>query len=186
MSNAEELRPASQQPSLEPSLEPCLEPPLAPSPAPIAQSEAVQPSSTLRRAVHALRAAVPYLPRLLPLLDGNIAAAVANVLAPQSAKPAPPVNLAPVEESITRLQTQNRELRDQLADQNLALKRLDQRLETVREATDRTALEHQELLAAFKKAGKKVTVVAFVTLALLILSVLLNLALVLHIERILH
>lgn len=140
-------------------------------------------SSHLRRSIHILQKAVPLFQRLLPLLDGNVAATVVNVLTSQSAAPAPTVNLAPVEESVTKLRAQNRELHDQLDEQNLALKRLEHRLETVRDAADQTALGQQELLATLKRTNKKVNIVTFVALALLIISILLNLALLLHLER---
>jgi hypothetical protein len=178
MSNIEDLRPTSHEPFIASSATPSPVGSIAPSTA-----ESAQPPSTLHRTIHALRRVVPLVQRLLPLLDGNVAATVVNVLTSQSASPAPPVNLAPVEEGVTKLRAQNRELHDQLDEQNLALKRLEQHLEAVREAADRSALEQRQLLGALKKRGQKLNVFAFVALALLIISVLLNLALVLHLER---
>jgi hypothetical protein len=55
----------------------------------------------------------------------------------------------------------------------------------VREATDRNTLEQQELLEDLKTIGNKVNVFALVALALLALSVLLNVILYLHIKRVL-
>jgi hypothetical protein len=157
-------------------------PPVAPSAEPAA-IEAVPPPSTLQRTIHALRKAVPLVQRLLPILDGNIAATVVNVLASQAVAPAPSVDLAPVEESVSKLRVQNSLLHDQLDEQNLALKRLEQRLEAVREAADRSTLEQQEILDSVKKNGQNLKIFAFVGLALLLISVLLNLALLLHLER---
>lgn len=169
MDKTEDFRPTTPESSVTPSANP-------------SAIEAPHPSH-LRRSIHILQKAVPLFQRLLPLLDGNVAATVANVLMSQSAAPAPPVNLAPVEESVTKLRAQNRELHDQLDEQNLALKRLEQRLESVREAADRTALGQQEILATLKKTNKKANIVAFVAMALLVISVLLNFALLLHLER---
>lgn len=164
MSNPENIHPTSPKPSVVPST-------------------AKPHSSNLRRTVHVLQAAVPFLQRLLPLLDGNIAATVANVLTGQPARPAPPVDLAPVEESVTKLRAQSTELHDQLAEQNLALKRLEERLEVVRESADRSTIEQQQIIGSLKKTGQKLRIFAFAALALLILSMLLDLALYLQMER---
>ena len=55
----------------------------------------------------------------------------------------------------------------------------------VREATDRNTLEQQELLEDLKTVGNKVNVVALIALGLLAISILLNLVLYLHIQRVL-
>lgn len=141
-------------------------------------------ASSVQRAVNALRSVVPFIQRILPLLDGNFATAVSNVLTPQ-VKPAPPVNLAPLEQGVADLQLQQRELRDQVTEQHTSLKRVEDQLDMVREATDRNTLEQQELMEDLKSVGMKVNVVALVALALLLVSVLLNLFLYMHMERVL-
>jgi hypothetical protein len=55
----------------------------------------------------------------------------------------------------------------------------------VREATDRNTLEQQELMEDLKSVGHKVNMIALVALGLLAVSVLLNLVLYLHIQRVL-
>ncbi len=148
-----------------------------------APSSNLQPSN-VQRAAQALRSAVPFVQRLLPLLDGNIVTAISNVLNHQP-KPAPPVSIAPIQQGISELQLQQRELSDQMAVQNASLKRVEDHLELVREATDRNTLEQQELMEDLKAVGKKVNLVATVALTLLLVSVLVNVLLYLHIERIL-
>jgi len=146
------------------------------------------PRSGLQRAVGALRTALPYVQRILPLLDGNIGTAVSNILSPRPSPappPPPPVNLAPLQKGLTELQTQQRELRDQIVDQNSSLKRVEDHLEMVREATDRNTLEQQELLEDLKTVSNKVNVIAVIALGLLGISILLNLVLYLHIQRVL-
>jgi hypothetical protein len=145
-----------------------------------------QPSS-LQRALSALRLALPFVQRILPLLDGNIATAVSNVLNPHppAPPPHPPVNLAPIEDGLAELQAQHRELRDQVGEQNSSLKRVEDQLEMVREATDRNTLEQQELMEDLKTVGSKVNIVSVVALGLLAISILLNLILFLHIQRVL-
>jgi hypothetical protein len=143
--------------------------------------------SGIQRAVNAFRAALPFVQRILPLLDGNIGTAVSNVLAPHHhpAPPPPPVNLAPITDSLTQLQSQHRELRDQVVEQNTSLKRVEDQLEMVREATDRNTLEQQELMESLKVVGKKVNLVTILALGLLAVSVIVNILLYLHVQRVL-
>jgi hypothetical protein len=150
---------------------------------------AEEPSFNLQRIMSALRSALPLVQRILPLLDGNIASAISNLVAPhphpQTSAPAPKVDLAPIEGGLTALQTQHRELRDQVMEQNTSLKRVEDQLEMVREATDRNTLEQQELLEDLKTFGNKVKLVVIIALGLVAIGVLLNLILYLHIQRVL-
>ena len=141
----------------------------------------------MQRAVNVLRSALPFVQRILPLLDGNIGTAVSNVLAPHhpSPPPQPPVNLAPVTDALAQLQSQHRELRDQVVEQITSLKRVEDQLGTVREATDRNTLEQQELMEDLKAVGSKVNLVAIVAIALLAASLALNVLLYLHVRRVL-
>jgi len=70
-------------------------------------------------------------------------------------------------------------------EQNTSLKRVEDQLDMVREATDRNTLEQQELLEDLKTVGSKINVIALIALGLLAISVLLNLVLYLHIQRVL-
>jgi hypothetical protein len=153
-----------------------------PNPAPSVSLGDLAP--TLQWAANALRSLGPFVQKILPLLDGNVATAVSNVMAQQSHPPSPPVSLEPLEDSLAELQTQHRDLRNQIVDQNTSLKRVEDQLEMVREATDRNTLEQQELLEDLKSVGTKVTTFAFFALALLVVSILVNVILYLHIRRI--
>ena len=145
-------------------------------------------SSGMQRAVNAFRAFMPIVQRILPLLDGNIGTAVANLIAPRPhPQPAPPpkVDLAPLSSGLAELQTQHRDLRDQVIEQNASLKRVEDRLEMVREATDRNTLEQQELLEDLRAFSGKVKVVAAVGLSLLAVGFLLELAMFFHLKSVL-
>lgn len=146
-----------------------------------------EPTSAVQWAASVLRQAVPFVQKLLPLLDGNIATAVASVMSarPPAAAPAPRVDLQPLENGLTELHTQQRDLRNQVLEQNASLKRVEDQLEMVREATDRNTLEQQELIEDLKAMGNKVNLFAVLLLVLLVISVLLNLFLFLHIQRVL-
>jgi len=143
--------------------------------------------SGVQRVINAVRAALPYVQRILPLLDGNIGTAVGNMFAPHhhAAPPPPPVNLAPIEDGLANLQAQQRELRDQVLEQNSSLKRVEDQLEMVREATDRNTLEQQELMEDLKAVGHKWNVFALIALGLLAVSVIVNVVLYLHILMVL-
>jgi hypothetical protein len=143
-------------------------------------------STGLTRAVNAVRAALPLVQRLLPLLDGNIATALVNLFTPHPhpAPPPPKVDLVPLETSLTELQTQHRSLRDQVTEQSASLKRVEDQLEMVREATDRNTLEQQELLEDLKTFSNKAKVVAVLTVSLLAISLLVNVVLLVHMKSV--
>jgi len=133
---------------------------------------------------------MPIVQRILPLLDGNIGTAVANLIAPRphpQPQPAPPpkVDLAPLEQGLTQLQTQHLSLREQVVEQNTALKRVEDQLEMVREATDRNTLEQQELLEDLKAFSGKLKVVAVLGIFLLTVGLLLELAMFIHLRGVL-
>ena len=137
--------------------------------------------------MNAFRAVMPLVQQLLPLLEGNVLTAISNVLTPRPQAPPPPpkVDLAPLESNLAELQTQHRGLREQVMEQNASLKRVEDQLEMVREATDRNTLEQQELLEDLKIFSGKVKVVAVIGIGVLVISFLLNLILFLHIQRVL-
>jgi hypothetical protein len=136
-------------------------------------------------ATNALRMAIPFVQRILPLLDGHVATAVSNLLGSQPAHHEPKVDLTHIEDGLTELHSRHRELRDQVIEQNTSLKRVEDQLEMVREATDRNTLEQQELLEDLKVVSNKVNLFAIVALALLGVSILVNIILYLHIRRVL-
>jgi len=154
-----------------------------------------------QRAMNVLRIAVPLVQRILPLLDGNVGTAISNLMAPQQHRqpPSPPAvdvnlvqNLDQIEHGLVEIQAQhrdmtvqNRELHEQMVEQSTSMKRVEHQLEMVREATDRNTLEQQELLEDFKHLGSKVNLIAIFALALLAASVVLNVFLYLHIQRVL-
>ncbi|HZP06020.1 MAG TPA: hypothetical protein VFB43_14050 [Terracidiphilus sp.] len=142
--------------------------------------------TSLNRAVKGVRMALPFVQKILPLLDGQVIATLANLLAPRPQAPAPPMNLAPLENGITELQTHHRMLREQIAEQNTSLKKVQDRLEMVQEATDRNTLEQQELLEDLKSVRRKVTVFFVIALLLLLGSIGLNVVLYLYMRGILR
>ena len=70
-------------------------------------------------------------------------------------------------------------------EQNSTLKRVEDQLERVREATDRNALGQRELMEDLKTVGNRVNRFALVLLGLLAISIVLNMILYLRIQRLL-
>jgi hypothetical protein len=199
LSVAHEPAPASVAPVAASAPAPQAAAPAAPPAAPMErprnlQTRSAEPS-TLQRAASVVRQAIPIVQKLLPLLDGNFGTAISNILHPPPpqpapttalAPPAPPrVDLGPLKENIAELPVMHVELREQLVDQSHSLKRVEDHLELVREATDRNTLEQQELLEDLKAMGSKVNVVAAIAIGLLAISLLVNMALYMHIQRVL-
>ena len=161
---------------------------LTPPPGRALDSAAEEPSG-VQRAVAALRSALPFVQRLLPLLDGNIATTVSSLLThrphQQAPQPQAKLDLVPIEDGLTELQTQHLALREQVAEQNNSLKRVEDQLEMVREATDRNTLEQQELLEDLKAFGNKIKLIVILALVLVGVGFAMTLALFLHIQRVL-
>ncbi len=144
----------------------------------------------MQRAMNIFRAALPIVQRLLPLLDGNVGTASRQsfcCIAQQSQPAAAGAQSrsGAHEDSLAALRSQHRDLREQVIEQNTSLKRVEDQLEMVREATDRNTLEQQELLEDLKLFSNKVKVVAVVGIGLLAIGILLNLILFLHVQRVL-
>lgn len=137
------------------------------------------------RAMAILKQALPFVQKLLPLLDGNFGTAMANVLGSRHAGAPAAVDLTPVHKQISELQVQHTDLRGQVLEQNTAIKRVEAQLDMVREATDRNTLEQQELIEDLKAVGNKVNLFALLLFAMLIVSLLLNVTLFLHIKQVL-
>lgn len=155
------------------------------APAPVRTAARQPQASGFQRAVGMVRTALPVLQKLLPLLEGNVASAVVNVLAPRPMQPpTPSIDLAPVENALTRLNTEQRELRGQLTEQNASIQRVADQLGMVKEATDRNTLEQQELMEDLKGIRRKVVFFAWGAIVLLAISIAGNVLLFLRMEHI--
>lgn len=131
----------------------------------------------------AMRVVLPVMQKMLPLLEGNVASAVSNLLAPYPQGHA--VDLEPLENAVGEMHKEHLDLRNRVAEQNTMLKRVADQIDMVKEATDRNSLGQQELLQDLHSLRKKVSVYGWVGLALLLVSILMNVALFLRVEGIL-
>jgi len=144
--------------------------------------------SGLQRALEAVRTTIPVVQRLLPLLEGNFANVLAALVTPQPVHhpPPPPVNLEPIERGLADIRTGQRELRGQVQEQVVSLKRVEDQLERVREATDRNTLEQQELVEDLRSVGNRISTFAIVGLVLLAISLGLNIYFLIQLQHILR
>jgi hypothetical protein len=147
----------------------------------------VEEPSSLQRVMNILRVAVPIAQRILPLLDRRARPAVADPLVsgqhPQPAALPAKVDLAPLRSGMAELQTQHRNLREDVMERNASLKRVEERLQMVREATDRNTLEQQELLGGLRIISNKIRVIVVIAIGLLTFGLLLNLTMFVHLQR---
>lgn len=117
------------------------------------------------RTVHALKTLLPLLPRVLPLLEGNIASTVVNLLAPLP--PAPSAGLEPVERALRGVHTEIEVLRTAHGEHTAVLKRLDEQLSDLRDAADRQSARQVELVDEVHSLRGRITVIAVIGLLML-------------------
>jgi len=151
------------------------------------------PKTGLQRAISAIRSTLPLVQRLLPLIDGNFATVLSSLVLPQSAQhhPAPPapvvqVDLEPVERGLAEVRASHQELHNQVQEQTATIKRVEDQLEHVREATDRNTLEQQELVEDLRAVGGRISTFAIIGLVLLTISLGLNVYLLIQLQHILR
>jgi hypothetical protein len=151
------------------------------------------PKSGLLRAINAVRSALPLVQKLLPLIDGNVATAIHSLVTSQPQQqrtPAPPppvvIDLDPIERGLTEVKNSHRELRNQVQEHVATMKRVEDQLEHVREATDRNTLEQQELVEDLRSVGGRLNLFAILGLVLLAVSVGLNIYFLIQLQHILR
>lgn len=137
-----------------------------------------------------MRSAIPIVQRLLPLLDGNFATVLSSLVSQQPHHPPPPppvrVDLEPINRGLAEVRDSQRELKTQLQDQGTSLKRVEDHLERVREATDRNTLEQQELVEDLRSVGSRLSLFAIIGLILLVISMGLNVFFLVQLQHILR
>jgi len=143
-----------------------------------------EPHSGLRRTTAAIRTVVPLMQKLLPLLDGNVASVVANLLAPRLLSPQ--VDLHPIEAGVARLREDLAAIQARNAEHDASFKRVGDQLETMKEALESAALEQKEVMHQVGRVQKRVLVFSLVGLSLLAISVALDVVLFVRFGQGLH
>jgi hypothetical protein len=177
-------------PAHSPTAAPVGESAAPPSSLPATAEDSKTAQTGLQRAVHAIRTAIPIVQRLLPLLDGNFATVLSNLVTQQPHHPPPApqvrVDLEPVNRGLAEVRDSQRELATQVQEQGTSLKRVEDHLERVREATDRNTLEQQELVEDLRTVGSRLSLFAIIGLVLLGLSLALNIFFLIQLQHILR
>jgi ABC-type multidrug transport system fused ATPase/permease subunit len=149
--SVEELR--ARVKALDTPLEPAeIAPPVGDLPHELTHKEDKSPS--MWRVLLQLRVLLPYLSRLVPLLDGT-----AHQSAAQSHE---------LHQGLADVQSGHREVRTHLQEQTLQMKRVEEQLERLRETTERNTLEQQELIEDLKSFAGTVKTVAVLGVVLLL------------------
>jgi hypothetical protein len=132
---------------------------------------AVTPSNPIEKALTHIRQWLPYAQKvLMPLLDGNLSTAVGNLMNPPKVQlpTSVRINIDGLERNVAEVAAGHRELRGQMMDQAVQLKRVEDQLEHVREATDRNTLEQQELIEDLRTANSRIRGIVAVAVFLLL------------------
>jgi septal ring factor EnvC (AmiA/AmiB activator) len=126
--------------------------------------------SAFSRAINAARVVLPVVQKVLPLLEGNVASAAANLLAPTPR----PVDLEPVKTAIGKLQAEQRALRGHVTDQKRSLESVEYELAAIKEGLDRNSAELRELAEDQLKLRRRLSRLAWTMFILLFLSLTLT------------
>jgi septal ring factor EnvC (AmiA/AmiB activator) len=106
---------------------------------------------------------------MLPLLEGNVVSAATNLLAN---RPMHEVDLKPLEDAISRLQTEHRALAFHSGEQKRALQHLEDDFAAVQEAVQKNAADQAELIEHVAKLAKRTSSFMRLVTILLVVSIL--------------
>jgi hypothetical protein len=128
-----------------------------------------QKSSGFDRAIGFAKVVIPLVGKMLPLLEGNVVSAASNLL---SNRPMQEVNLKPLEDSIARLQADQRALTFHTSEQKRALHHLEDEFAAVQEAVQKSAADQAELIEGVAKLAKRTSSFMRLVIILLLASML--------------
>jgi hypothetical protein len=135
------------------------------------------------RAVSMAKTVLPYVGKMLPLLEGNVVSAATNLLANRSVQE---INLKPLEDSIARLQTDQRALTFNTTEHKRAIQRLEDDFAAVEEAVKKNAADLAELIEHVAKLAKRTSSFMRLVTILLVVSILFTILLCVRIAYIIR
>jgi hypothetical protein len=135
------------------------------------------------RKFEVLKTAFTVAQKMLPLLEGNVALTVSNLLSPGSSGAASRRDIAAIEDRLTRLNVTSQALSDNVSEQKQAIIQISDRIDQLKEATNRNTLEQQELMEDARGLRKKFLVAGGIVIGLLIVSVALNIIVLFKLAR---
>src|ERR1019366_9233889 len=141
-----------------------------PNPANTALARPAPPKPTpFERAIGMAKTVLPYVGKMLPLLEGNFVSAATNLLAN---RPMQELDLKPLEESIVRLQADQRALTFHTTEQKRAIQHLQDECAAVQEAVQKNAADQAELIEHVAKLAKRTSSFMRLVTILLLVSIL--------------
>jgi hypothetical protein len=158
----------------------------SPNPATSALARPVPPKpGKLERAVGLARTMLPLVGNLLPLLEGNVAGAAANLIANRHGQ-SQQVDLKPMEEAIAKLQADQRALTFHTGEQKRAIRRIEDEFTALQESVQKHAADQAELAEQLVKLAKRTSSFMRLVTILLIVSILFSALLVVRIAYLIH
>ena len=119
------------------------------------------------RSLLQMKVLLPYIGKILPMLEGNTSTALAPV-APRQDLSEMTRSFGDVNKGFLDLQASQREIRGHVQEQAGQLKRIDDQLLRLRESTERNTMEHQELVEDLRSASKLVRNLSAVMMILMV------------------
>lgn len=132
--------------------------------------------SGFRRAFGAARSV---LPAILPLLEGNVAAAATSLLTFGGRH----ADLSKIENAVARLRTEQGINRGDLSDYKLALRQLEDQLRLLKEADHQNTLHQQKLEGDLHSLRKRLAIFAWIAGILLVFAIAMEVYLVLALRN---
>jgi len=156
----------------------------AANPGTAALARATPPKPTpFERAMNMAKTVLPYVGKMLPLLEGNVVSAATNLLANRSVQE---IDLKPLEDSIARLQTDQRALTFHTTENKRAIQRLEDDFAAVEEAVKKNAADQAELIEHVAKLAKRTSSFMRLVTILLVVSILFTILLCVRIAYIIR
>jgi hypothetical protein len=149
-------------------------------PALIKSAARAEHRSGFQRTAAAIRTMVPVLQKMLPLLEGNVMSAAANLLAPTLLSPT--VDLSPLEASLATLRGEIASLEHRNDERDRALKRVEEQLEGMKDGLERAAHEQKQAADELSRVRTRLAVFSAIGVALLLVSIGVNTALFLYVK----
>ncbi len=125
--------------------------------------------SKLERAMSVAKTVLPLVGKMLPLLEGNVVGAASNLFANRQMQE---VDLKPLEESISRLQSDHRALAFHSNEQKRAIQRLEDDFAALQESVQKHAADQAELIEHVAKLAKRTSSFMRLVTILLVVSIL--------------
>jgi cytochrome c-type biogenesis protein CcmH/NrfG len=126
---------------------------------------------------------LPIVGNLLPLLEGNVAGAAANMIANRRGQE---VDLKPMQEAIAKLEADQRALTFHSGEQKRAIRRIEDEFVALQESVQKHAADQVELAEQLVNLARRTSTFMRLVTILLVVSILFSALLVVRIAYLMH